>query len=247
MRHRTLRLFLLVTAIAAFGCAFLVVASRNKMGKGQDQKSIDFGHYPLVEYVSSATDPSPKRKDKSKKYNSKHAPRISESSGQIFHITDWDRNLPALPASRSAAIVIGKVVDAKAYLSEDEANVYSEFSIRVDEILKNDNQNPLTVGGTFLADREGGRVRLPSGKIVVAAVSHQDMPRVGKTYVLFLTNSFPKSGETEGLYLLTAYELSESGVFPLDQVLDSHPIARYKGTNRQTFLTDLRNAIAGRK
>lgn len=87
-------------------------------------------------------------------------------------------------------------------------------------------------------------MRLPSGKIVTAQVVHQDMPRTGRKYVFFLMRTDLNGNDAKGFYLLTAYELREGHVFPLDQVSETHPINQYKGKAEEAFLMDLRSAIA---
>lgn len=42
-----------------------------------------------------------------------------------------------MPAAKSDLVVIGEVTDAQAYVSEGKDWVYSEFTIRVDDVLKN--------------------------------------------------------------------------------------------------------------
>lgn len=220
------------------------IDARNK--QQQQQQDIDTSHFPTAEYGSTLSDAKERARwqAKSRKYNKKHFPRITESTDQIFEIVDWDRGLPAFPVARSTAIVIGEITDAKAYLSEDGTNIYSEFSIQVNEILKNDFLNPLTTGVSLIAEREGGRVRFPSGKIVTACVNHQDMPRTGRRYVFFLTRTISTESDSDCIHLLTAYELREGRVFPLDKVSEGHPISKYKGKTDQEFLTELRAVIA---
>lgn len=191
------------------------------------------------------TDPNKRlrRQAKSKKYNDKHAPRLTEVSDQIFDLSDWDVRLPALPVAQSVAIIIGEITEARAFLSDDQTNVYSEFSVRVDEVLKNENKNPISLGKLLVLERKGGRVRFPSGKIAVSLVNHQDLPHTGKRYVLFLTHQFPLGGEIQDFYILTGYEFQGGRVFPLDKLPFGHPITTYKGRDETSFLTDLRVAI----
>jgi hypothetical protein len=219
------------------------IDGRNKQ---QQQPDIETSHFPTAEYGLTLSDPKERARwqAKSRKYNTKHAARINESLDQIFQIVDWDSGLPAFPVAQSAAIVIGQITDTRAYLSEDGTNIYSEFSIQVDEILKNDFLNPLTTGVSLIAEREGGRVRFPSGKIITARVNHQNMPRTGRRYVFFLRRTISTESDSDGIHLLTAYELREGRVFPLDNVLEGHPISQYKGKTDQEFLTELRAVIA---
>jgi hypothetical protein len=149
-----------------------------------------------------------------------------------------------LPVTRSAAIVIGEITEATAYLSDDETNIYSEFSIRVAEILKVDASSRLTIDTPLVIQREGGRVRFASGKTVAAIVNHQDLPQIGRRYVFFLVRKSLAGQLIDDFYLLTAFELRAGRVFPLDNVTDGHPMAAYKGTLEISFLADLRSAIA---
>jgi hypothetical protein len=234
-----LGLALVITGSSVFGALFQKQVDRSQ--------GTDLTRFPIVEYSAPLpSDPTEraKRQANSRKYNSKHAPAISESTDTIFYISDWDSRLPALPVVKSAAIAVGQITQARGYLSEDQTDVYSEFTIRVDEVLKNENQNTNSVGEILVAERKGGRVRLPSGKIAVSLVNHQDMPRVGSRYVLFLTHNFPLGGQIEDYYLLTGYELRGGHVFPLDNVPPGHPIAAYNGVDEMLFMADLRVAVA---
>jgi hypothetical protein len=146
--------------------------------------------------------------------------------------------------SKSSAVIIGDITEAQAYLSEDGTNIYSEFVVQVQQILKNDNQ--VSIGNSIVVERSGGRVRLPSGKIVTARTIDQDLPRIGKRYVLFLTHEF--SGvNTETLNILTGYEVRDGQVFPLDKLGPKHPISAYSGVDKLVFLDDLAKALAKRK
>ncbi|MEK6335185.1 MAG: hypothetical protein AABM67_09565 [Acidobacteriota bacterium] len=211
----------------------------------QTAETIDVSNFPIFDYAAQRqATPSEqvKREAKSKKYNNRHSAPITESSDQIYAILDWDVGLPALPLTKSSAIVLGEIVDAQAYLSEDLTQVYSEFVVRLNEVFKSDSN--LRVGDSITVERLGGRVRVLSGKIVSSVVNHQDMPRVGGKYVLFLTHEFPKGGQykTE-LFILTAYELRGNRVFPLDKPAPGHPILAYKGTSKESFMKDLETAL----
>lgn len=239
------------TWLAVIGLAVLsgVILSTNGGIDASNQRpkqDIDTSQFPTAEYGATPGDAKERTRwqAKSKKYNKKYTLRISESSGATYYIVDWYVGLPAFPVARSAAIVTGEVTDARAYLSEDGTGIYSEFSIQVDEILKNDPLNPVTAGVPLFAEREGGRVRFSSGKIVTAQVVNQDMPRPGRRYAFFLMRGSLTGTDSEGLQLLTAYELREGRVFPLDKVSEKHPINQYKGKAVEELLTELRDVIA---
>ena len=181
---------LLALVAAVLSVAILAGDSQNSRSQ-QPPPDIDTSQFPIAEYGVTPGDAKERSRwqAKSKKYNRKHSAPISEASEGSYHIVDWYMGLPAFPVARSAAVLIGEVSSAKAYLSEDGTGIYSEFSIQVDEILKNDPLDPITAEVPLFAEREGGRVRLPSGKIVTARVVNQDMPRPGRRYVFFLTRT----------------------------------------------------------
>jgi hypothetical protein len=199
----------------------------------------DVSQFPILDYQKKSTAVESDNKER-KKYNNRHAPRIGESSDSIFSISDWEVNLPALPVAKSEAVVLGEVTDAQARLSEDETNIYSEFTVELTNILKNDNNFTLGIGKSVVVERLGGRVRLPSGKIIVSQTDKQDLPRIGKRYVLFLTRD---EGD-EDFHILTGYELREGKVFPLDKLRPGHPITSYTGTSEASFFTDLNQILA---
>ena len=66
---------------------------------------------------------------------------------------------------------------AKAHFSDRKTHVFSEFEVEIEEVLKNDGN--FTVGSSVVVERAGGRVRFPSGKIMVSIISNQQMPVVG--------------------------------------------------------------------
>ena len=205
---------------------------------------VDTTQFPITDYstaIPADLKVRAKRDAKGKKYNDRYVPRISESSDGIFTIGDWEVGLPALPVARSSAVIVGDISDAQAYLSEDGTNIYSEFVVQVQQILKNDNQVP--IGNSIAVERSGGRVRLPSGKIVTARTNHQDLPRIGTRYVLFLTHNFSSGVNPDSLNILTGYELREGRVFPLDKLGPKHPVSSYKGADQASFLNDLAKAL----
>ena len=230
------------TAIATWG-----VPAQNNSAPAKQQKfnRAEFeSQFPITDVnkpAPSAPNKHAKWKAKSKKYKGV-GPHITESSDTITINNEWDISLPALPISKSDLVVVGEVVDAQAYISEDKDWVYSEFTIRVEDVLKNASNVTLTPGSLLDADRDGGRVRFPSGHITLHYVSGQGMPRVGGRYTLFLT----LDGQEQSVHILTGYELCGGRVSPIDNPAGGqHPIATsYKEADETSFLSDLRAAIA---
>jgi hypothetical protein len=186
---------------------------------------------PLVDYNAPESTDSVKRarrKKKGVKYNN------------AFSSTHVNEGIPlsALPVEQSAVILIGTVVEAEAALSSKRTGVYSEFTIQIDEIFKDDSQQ-LISGTSLVAERQGGRVRFPSGHITIEHVTGTRMPRSGKRYLLFLT-CIPQD---QSLYIHFGYELTGSKVALLDKY-PGHPSQSYKGTDEAKLISDLRAALA---
>jgi hypothetical protein len=90
--------------------------------KAKNDAQPDVSQFPILDYEKKSTALKSDNKER-KKYNNRHAPRISESSDRIFSMNDWEVNLPALPVAKSAAVIVGEVTQAQAQLSEDETNI----------------------------------------------------------------------------------------------------------------------------
>lgn len=245
------RQFLLFLFVGVFLTSILVAVFP---GSGQvttpgkyTRPEIDFKQFPIVDLSAALpADESAKasRIRKSKKYNNKSQSEISEASNVTFVTNETLSNLSALPVDKSSVVLVGEIVDAKAYLSEDKTAVYSEFEVRIRAVLKSNARQVLSAGGLISVERFGGRVRLPSGKLFIAAVDNQDMPRVGGKYLLFLTNDFIGAKHSdEDFNILMGYELKGGKVFPLDRTSSNHPIARYNRKDDSTLLTDLSSLL----
>jgi hypothetical protein len=129
-------------------------------------------------------------------------------------------------------IVIGEVLNAEAHRSENKLNVFSNFQVRVDEVLKGSN---LTIGCLINVQRIGAFVKYPNGQKVLFRLVGNGMPAVGARYAFFLNVI-----DEEVYRIMTGYELGES-VEPLDY---SRQFQVYQGTNETAFLTALRKTIS---
>ena len=217
-------------------------------GRSQEQKShektqprkVDENRFPIAAYT--AADPSDpkersKRQDRAKKYDKSSWRIYPETTSSMARVDYVNPNLPALPLAESSVVIVGQVIDAKAYLSNDKTGVYSAFTVQIDEILKKSSGVPLSSGSAIEVERDGGRVRFPSGRTLIYTISSQNMPLVGLRYVLFLTTPRGQSG----FQILTGYELREGKVYPLD---DLPNLYRYENADQLNFLSELRSRLA---
>lgn len=237
----------LTSSLCFIGILLILTFNSHSQNVARPQSpEIDFKNFPIVSFdepLPTESRARAAREVKNKRFNS-NAKSISESSTQIFTVMDWDVGLPAFPVERSSAVVIGRVTEAKAYLSEDKTAIYSEFKVQIDSVLKNDLRCPIQPQSSVIVGREGGRVRLRSGKIVVSWINHQNMPTVGGKYALFLTHELPRGGDGgNDFYIVTAYEVVNGNVVPMDDIPSGHPIAAIKGRSESSFLNDLLSAL----
>lgn len=240
---RTLKLTLAITTTVLLSTA---IASSQRGRATKQSGPPDFSNFPIVDFeAKEAAEPNAKAAldAKGRKYSKKYAGKINEELHQIFTNSDWNLRLPALPVARSAAIFIGTVVEAKAHLSPDKTGVFSEFAFQVESILKNDPHRKVDGGETISVERSGGRVRMPSGKLIVSWTNNQNMPKVGSRYVFFLTHAFETAGDTgNDFYLLTGYEFKDGKLLLLDSSIKPEVLA-YKGALESSFLEDLITAL----
>jgi hypothetical protein len=154
-----------------------------------------------------------------------------------------------MPFDASDAVVVGTVNAGQAYLSNDRRNIYSEFKLKLQEIIKTSDAPYLRVADSIDIQRKGGAVRLPSGKVLTRAALADSMPDVGNRYLLFL--KFNK--DTEDYGVLTGYQLEGNEVYRLDDLNFSesnhqeviHPL-RKEGVNEDQFLARAKSTFLPR-
>lgn len=248
--------FLLFAVLIVF--ASMLVLTNSLLSSGQDDPrrhvQSQASEIPMVDYEAKPSgartqqtqqgDADATRKSKGKRHDKEHAVRDLDTGGNsVLAFSHWDANLPALPIGRSALVVVGQVVDAKAFLSNDNTGVYSEFSVSIEQVVKNNNSAPVFHGDLVSTERWGGRVRFPSRRIITYGNRGQGMPSVGQRYLFFLERN------PEQYTILTAYELSSGKVYPLDGK-DAPGGANsdwagnaYKGTDESKFLLDVERQV----
>jgi hypothetical protein len=197
-------------------------------------------HFPTVDYDERNlpdTEENRAKKDKKKRFNELGnwvfattqpyiAENVSMSGGYL--------NFPALPVAKSDIILIGVVSETKAQLSENKRNVFSEFTVVVESILKTSNQE-VKQGSVVPLTRMGGYVKYPNGQKVLYQRAGVYMPKIGGRY-LFFVNSINK----HDYGILTAYELTETGVIPLDM---SSQFFDLEGKSETEILKQLRGLL----
>lgn len=199
-----------------------------------------YNQFPTADY-DAPEDIAPEKREKRKLKNKRHdnkgmiGRRLPEEGDQSVLIID-SIPIPGLPVAESELVVIGEVLDAGAYVSNDKTGVYSEFTIRIDEVIKNSSAS-IFQGNLISVDRDGGFVRYRNGKKRLSIIGGFGMPRVGRRYMLFLSNP----DNSPNYKILTGYELSADGVLNLDGFPQ---FMVYRGMNVLTFMNAVRQALA---
>ncbi len=153
---------------------------------------------------------------------------------------------PALPIMQSNAVIIGTVTEARAFLSTDKSNVYSEFDVQIEETLKNSGSLKLDSGTLITIERIGGAVRFSSGKTRRLGNFAEGLPNKQTRYLLFL-----KCNEGDNDFsIITGYKLEMGKVFPLDgderDNTDSSIFKnyrQYKNLDEKTFIQKVKNTL----
>lgn len=235
-----------------FGCVLVVmtlsvtVFKRSPTSAQSQQQGVRPGkqlsHDELVKRYPTAelddpepADPTQRAALKARKLRN-NEPTFGEPSpedGAIGWFPENNFDFPALPINESEVILVGQVLGARAHRSENKLNVFSEFDVSVDEVLK---------GKSFIAngpkviivERTGGFLRYPNGRKVLFFVEGYGVPNVGTRNVFFL------KAVTNGFRIVTVYELGLDGVSPLDL---AYQFERFQGEKVSVFLDTLRQAI----
>jgi hypothetical protein len=265
--HKHKRAALLIfSVLVTLGAAMLMAFQSQGQNKSKEKKNAvvlrrqDQTALPPTEQqiadqlpIADAIAPEPidpdkraRKRTKGKRYDNSGSEPIKEAPYpyQRTWSTHWWKGLPAIPTTQSDIILIGEIMDAQAYLSNDKTGIYSEFTVRATEVLKNDGNASLYPGSTITVERFGGAVKFPSGVIQRYKTRNQRMPLTGSQYVLFLK----RTDQEQDFSIITGYELREQRVIPLDgsgiEDGEKLPFDDYQGADVPSFLKTVRDAIA---
>ena len=198
----------------------------------------DLSRYALVDYYDPETTKVKVRRTReqtNQRYDKQHFvtrnPGPEDSS--IIRRNDEVFLKPALP--KSPVVVIGQTTRSAAFLSNDKQGIYTEFTFRIDEVLKGDSS--IKSGSIITFDRMGGLVRYPNGQKVLYITAGQDLPRVGDKLLLFLDSD----AVSPNYRLTTAYTFGRNTVSPLDEGQEFEP---FKASAVSDFLNTVRKKLS---
>jgi hypothetical protein len=148
---------------------------------------------------------------------------------------DEEPGLPPVPISESAIVLTGEVVRKQPYLSEDQASIYTEFTIQIEEIIKNSGKDVLQSRDLVMVEIEGGALQLRNGRVVkYGVIGKGSLLNLNSRYLLFL------SPIDDDLTITKAYEIDNDFVIPFnsgngeEKYLDFSPIDFLEFVRRET-------------
>ena len=148
-----------------------------------------------------------------------------------------------LPVSESDTILLGSVSKVQPYLSEDGTNLYTEYTVSVEDVFKDSASLFPKKDSVIALFRMGGSLRLPSGAVVRTDVHGLgDPPVTGHRYVCFLR--YDALGYWFRIDKL--WELRNGVAAPMDpfdQGLAQAGRSRFTGMDEATFLSAVRGAV----
>jgi hypothetical protein len=130
-------------------------------------------------------------------------------------------------------ILIAVVSSSEAHISNNKRGIFSEFNLTVESVLKTSDQS-IKAGSLLIADRIGGFVKYPNGQRILFRVNGVNMPEVGSRYLFFVT-----ARKKPDYLILTAYELTNAGVIPLDTPAQFLTLEGLTETELQNRVRDL--------
>ena len=175
-----------------------------------------FAKFAVADYEAALPD-NPEdlavRRAKSQRYDNQHWVVKNPSPD-----TDYARRSiavqpsPTFPVEESDIVAIGLVIGVTAHLSNDKSGVYSEYTVRVEQVMKDATSRSLGQGSTITIDRAGGAVRYADGRKLAYFISEKKLPTVGSLYALFLRDD----KRSKNYEVVTLYEFKRDNVVPLD-------------------------------
>lgn len=172
--------------------------------------------------------------------NEKHyRERIDESRTNIGdRIVIIDRvPRPSLPVAWSDSVVVATVTNAQSFVTPQKTNVFTEYTAIVNVVLATAPGIELSDGMIITAEREGGSVKFPSGRIRRFRVLREGVLKPNCRYLLFLG----RENEGQDFRVITGYEIKGKAVKAVDS---EKQFQQYDGVSEEKLLSDTRTAIA---
>jgi len=237
--------------VAAAACVLWALTVGSRAGLGGDSQ-------PQPDHIRNSEEdglpvahadrplPSDQRKRairlmRSRTFNAAGAP-VTASTGDVLVFSEVQPE--RVPVGKSHLIVVGRVISGEAFLSENQAAVYSEFQVRVEEVLRATGRSGINRGALVTAIRWGGMLQLASGRVVRVEMANERLPRLGGRYLLFLR----QDAALQAHRIITAYSLEGNQAQTLDGprgvFADTRGPARRGPERADALLAEVRRLVA---
>jgi hypothetical protein len=237
-----------LTAAIAFLCIFFAPrVSRGFDADAQQGNSEQIKKWQALSAVDEAAEETDVhkrnlRQSKNRRYNSTRSDQLltEQPSDVVSGRIDESARPSPLPIPESDAVILGTVVGAQPYLTEDKKSIYTEFTVHIEEMFKSAVPAYMTNDNLMVMDQEGGALRLKDGHLlryVVAGTSR--LPSLKRRYVFFVSLVH----DAQDLKILTGYEIRNGSVISLE---DGGDKSIYANWDERRFLSALRNAATQR-
>lgn len=212
----------LAVAVMAAGGHWAQSPAANPSDQEREKRNVRDEVLTVIDAAAEEMDIHKKaaRTKKNKQFNRRKSYASEElRDGELFGTILESPPPPPLPVNVEL-IVVGGIHRRQPYVSDDRTNVYTELTVHIEDILKNNTSSPVYAFEPLTVNRAGGAIRMPNGHVFryfVAGVG--SMPEVGKRYVLFLQHDAER-----GYNLIVGYELADKTIRPLEDFPDRDPI-----------------------
>ena len=211
--------------LVAGACVVLTVVAHGQVGTyskgvrqslqtGESQRKVD---RDIVAEEPESSNPKERevRSAKNTRYNTGGADLTVErpQDSEILFEQVWPA-VDFIPAAESAVVVVGRVIKAQPYLSSDLSRIYTEITIAVDDLLKQDQDKRVTATKTVVIDRLGGALKLKTGRIARDEIQIDNLGNLelGRRYLVFAR----AINDGKDISLIKSYELIDGKVFTND-------------------------------
>lgn len=186
------------------------------------------------------------RSAKNTRYNGGVCDLVAATPDRVCVNQTWPRGLPLIPVKESDIAVLGQVASMQPYLSTDRTQIYTEITVRVEEVFKAPSNFKLTRDKAIVIDQAGGSIKMPSGQVIHDGTRVDFLGRTlaGNRYVLFAK----RIHHGKDLTLIRGYELRDGRVLKLsedgspgDVLVSSVPGTADAPSQEGEFLRSVRN------
>ena len=150
----------------------------------------------------------------------------------LFNLFDFLKGI----SCEADAVVSGVIKDKASFLTDDEQYVFTDYTLTVEEVFKDDLTSPIEMHGDIIVTRPCGAITIDGRKVGVTDVVMKSLDKDGR-YVLLLKR-VPDAGTYSALSSHSGFELRDGRVIKTTEVY----IGMETEDDASGFLTALRIA-----